>query len=104
MMVGKFGASAAFAIVFVYTAELFPTPLRNSALGLCSTMARIGGIGAPIVAGALGQRMPFVVMGVPALIGGVMACWLPETAGKELPDTLEEAMALRNKGKKDEEA
>lgn len=27
-MIGKFAISATFAIVFVYTAELYPTPLR----------------------------------------------------------------------------
>ena len=43
-MVGKFGASAVFAIVFVYTAEMFPTVIRNQAVGTCSLVARIGGI------------------------------------------------------------
>ena len=27
-LLGKFGAAAAFSIVFLYTAELFPTPIR----------------------------------------------------------------------------
>ena len=27
-LVGKFGATGSFAIVFVYTAELFPTEIR----------------------------------------------------------------------------
>ena len=39
-LVGKFGASACFAIVYVYTAELFPTVIRNTAIGACSTIAR----------------------------------------------------------------
>ena len=43
-LIGKFGSSAAFAIVFLFTAELFPTSMRNSAVGLCSTLARLGGI------------------------------------------------------------
>lgn len=46
---GKFGASAAFSIVYLYTAELFPTAIRSTATGLCSMMARIGGIAAPQV-------------------------------------------------------
>ena len=46
---GKFGASGAFAIVYLYTAELFPTAIRSTATGLCSMMARIGGIAAPQV-------------------------------------------------------
>ena len=43
-LLGKFGASATFGMIYVYTAELFPTPLRNSTIGTCSMVARIAGI------------------------------------------------------------
>jgi hypothetical protein len=46
---GKFGAASAFSIVYLYTAELYPTVVRSTAVGLCSMMARIGGISAPQV-------------------------------------------------------
>ena len=46
---GKFGAAASFSIVYLYTAELYPTVVRSTAVGLCSMMARIGGIAAPQV-------------------------------------------------------
>jgi MFS family permease len=46
---GKFGASASFSIVYLYTAELYPTVVRSTAVGMCSMMARIGGIAAPQV-------------------------------------------------------
>ncbi|GFO09417.1 organic cation transporter protein, partial [Plakobranchus ocellatus] len=49
-LVGKFGASAAFAVIYIYSAELFPTVMRNSGMGLCSLSARIGGILAPYIA------------------------------------------------------
>ena len=39
-LVGKFGASASFFVVYLYTAELFPTPVRNQAVGCCSLVAR----------------------------------------------------------------
>ena len=48
-LIGKFMASACFAIVYVYTAELFPTMIRNTAIGSCSTVARVGGICALLV-------------------------------------------------------
>ena len=41
-MIGKFGASASFAIVFVYTAEMFPTEIRSTAVGASSLCGRIG--------------------------------------------------------------
>ena len=48
-LIGKFGASASFAIVYLYTAELYPTQIRSTAVGMCSMMARIGGFAAPQV-------------------------------------------------------
>merc|ERR1719431_2052816 len=45
----KMGASAAFNVTFMYTAQLYPTTIRNSAVGICSTVARFGAIMAPWV-------------------------------------------------------
>jgi len=43
-LVGKFGASAGFSIVYLYSAELYPTILRSTSLGACSLVARFGSI------------------------------------------------------------
>jgi len=97
-LIGKFGSSAAFAIVFLFTAELFPTSMRNSAVGLCSTLARLGGILAPSVA-SLGidqPEIPFLIFGIATLIGGISAYLLPETKGKKLPDSIQEALNMED--------
>ena len=49
-MVGKCAISASFAIIYVFSAELFPTVVRNVAMGLCAMFARFGGIVAPVIA------------------------------------------------------
>ena len=41
-------------MIYVYSAELFPTVMRNSGMGLCSLCARIGGILAPYIADLVG--------------------------------------------------
>nr|XP_021156918.1 solute carrier family 22 member 6-A [Columba livia] len=48
-VIGKGCLSASFNCVFLYTTELYPTPIRQTGLGFGSTMARVGGIVAPLV-------------------------------------------------------
>jgi hypothetical protein len=49
-MIGKFGISASFSIIYVYSAEVFPTVVRNVGVGSGSMHARIGGLVAPQIA------------------------------------------------------
>lgn len=46
-ILGKCAISGSFALIYVYSVEIFPTVLRISGLGLCSVFARIGGMTAP---------------------------------------------------------
>ena len=48
-MVGKFAIAGSFALVYLYTAELFPTQVRNIGAGVSTIGARLGGIFSPIV-------------------------------------------------------
>ncbi|CAG0878579.1 unnamed protein product [Darwinula stevensoni] len=94
-MVGKFGISSSFAIVYVFTAELMPTPVRTVGLGACSTFARLGSILAPYIL-LLGEAMshvwlPICVFGISSLISGLLLLLLPETAKRRLPETIHEA-------------
>ena len=41
-VLGKFFISAVLATLYSFTVELFPTPIRNSMIGFCSTSGRIG--------------------------------------------------------------
>ena len=73
----------------MYTAELYPTELRGSAVGLASTFGRLGGIIAPLLAGIEGL-LPYVIMGGSALAGGLLAIFLPETLGTTLPINMDD--------------
>lgn len=48
-LMGKLGITAAFGIVYVYTAEMLPTILRSGGVGTASTCARFGALLAPFV-------------------------------------------------------
>lgn len=61
--VGKFFNSSAFAVAYIYSAELVPTGVRNIAVGTSSMCARIGSALAPFVVDLLvsphiGQKWP----------------------------------------------
>ena len=49
-LIGKVGASSGFHLAYQYSAEIFPTVVRNAGIGSSSCMARVGGIIAPFVA------------------------------------------------------
>ncbi|KAM9846438.1 LOW QUALITY PROTEIN: uncharacterized protein ACBR49_009739 [Aulostomus maculatus] len=91
-MTGKFGFTMAFSIVYIYTAELYPTVLRNVGMGMCSSAARIGSITAPYVIylGTYNKALPYILMGSLTAASSVVNIFLPETLNKELPETVEQ--------------
>ncbi|GIX84847.1 organic cation transporter protein [Caerostris darwini] len=93
-MVGKFCVTGTFAVLYVYTTEIFPTSVRNATLGSCSMCARVGSILAPFVR-ELGKMthaaVPNVLYTLLALTSSLMTLMLPETRGLDLPDTLQQA-------------
>ncbi|KAJ8300620.1 hypothetical protein KUTeg_022139 [Tegillarca granosa] len=105
-LIGKFGASAAFGLVYVLSAEIFPTVVRNSALGACSCVARIGGMLAPYIAklglfvgGKFGKALPLCIFGVFSISAGLVSLFLPETLNRKLPDTLEDCINVGRRKK-----
>ena len=49
-MLGKAFISMSFGIIYVFSAELFPTVCRNAAVSAGSFWARVGGVMAPQIA------------------------------------------------------
>lgn len=49
VFLGKFCIAGAFAIIYNYTVERFPTVVRNTAIGLGSMFARLAGSFTPFV-------------------------------------------------------
>uniref|UniRef100_A0A3Q1HL12 Major facilitator superfamily (MFS) profile domain-containing protein n=1 Tax=Anabas testudineus TaxID=64144 RepID=A0A3Q1HL12_ANATE len=92
-MLGKFGITASFAVIYVYTAEIFPTVLRQTGIGMSSMFARMGGVLAPIINMLHNHSpaTPLIIFGTSPLLGAVLALALPETADRPLPDTVEDA-------------
>jgi OCT family organic cation transporter-like MFS transporter 4/5 len=92
-MIGKFLISMTFAIAYLYTAELFPTIVRNVAVGTASTFARIGSMSAPYIVDLLGAShaaIPVIIFGICSVVAGLLSLMLPETLNKKMPETVAE--------------
>ncbi|VDI31068.1 MFS transporter, OCT family, solute carrier family 22 (organic cation transporter), member 4/5 [Mytilus galloprovincialis] len=96
-IIGKLGASGAFCVIYVFSAELYPTVVRNAGMGASSCIARIGGMLAPYVAksgelvdGKFGKALPLVIFGAASVFAGLMCLLLPETLNRRLPETIED--------------
>ncbi|KAH7672164.1 Major facilitator sugar transporter-like protein [Dioscorea alata] len=86
-VIGVFSMTSAFDLLFVYASELFPTVVRNAALGCVTQAGQTGAVVAPFVV-VMGGRLPFVVFAVCGVVGGVLAFLLPETLNQPLYDTM----------------
>ncbi|XP_053573165.1 organic cation/carnitine transporter 2 [Bombina bombina] len=97
VMLGKFGITSAFSMVYVYTAELYPTVVRNMGVGASSMASRLGSILSPyfVYLGAYDRYLPFILMGSLTVLVGIFTLFLPESYGMPLPDTIEEMQRVK---------
>uniref|UniRef100_A0A8C6IXG2 Uncharacterized protein n=1 Tax=Melopsittacus undulatus TaxID=13146 RepID=A0A8C6IXG2_MELUD len=80
--------AASFSTSYVYSAELFPTVVRQTGLGLCSMLARLAGIMAPLLLllEQYHRAIPMAVFGSVTVVVGLLCFLLPETRGTDLAD------------------
>ncbi|XP_047463095.1 solute carrier family 22 member 5-like [Mugil cephalus] len=91
-MLGKFAFTTGTALVFAYTAELYPTTLRNTATGTCTTMSRGGSCIAPFLfeLGVYFKYLPYIILGTLSMVSAFATLFLPESFGRPLPQTIQE--------------
>nr|ABZ10517.1 solute carrier family 22 member 4 (predicted) [Callithrix jacchus] len=97
VMLGKFGITSAFSMLYVFTAELYPTLVRNMAVGVTSMASRVGSIIAPyfVYLGAYNRMLPYIVMGSLTVLIGIITLFFPESLGTTLPETLEQMQKVK---------
>jgi len=108
-LTAKLGAAMAFNVTFMFTAQLYPTSIRNSAVGMCSTVARFGGLMAPwigryltnpvVFEDPLPELLPLCLFGGFGVLGGLCALMLPEPLGFPLPNTFDDIEEIKKGGK-----
>ncbi|XP_036279126.1 solute carrier family 22 member 4 isoform X3 [Pipistrellus kuhlii] len=97
VMLGKFGVTSAFSMLYVFTAELYPTLVRNMAVGVTSMASRVGSIIAPyfVYLGAYNRALPYILMGSLTILIGIITLFFPESFGMALPESLEDMQKVK---------
>ncbi|XP_027080857.1 organic cation/carnitine transporter 3-like [Coffea arabica] len=86
-----FSACTGFNVLMIFTLELFPTSVRNSALSMVRQAVVFGGLFSPLlVAAGRNGLLSYGVFGVTIAVSGLFVGCLPETRGAALCDTLDE--------------
>ncbi|KAI6194134.1 Organic cation transporter-like protein [Aphelenchoides besseyi] len=103
MLLGKIFIQAAFNILYIYTSELYPTVIRNSAVGFNSMIGRIGsGVSSyvAILSDVTLAIVPMIIFSTFSLIAGFLVYFLDETRDVPLPDTLLDAVLFTENDRK----
>ena len=50
VMLGKMSITYSYALIYLYTPEVYPTVIRGIGLGAGAMMSRVGGVVAPLIA------------------------------------------------------
>ncbi|XP_030027839.2 organic cation transporter protein isoform X4 [Manduca sexta] len=92
VMVGKLFISGSYSIIYKYSAELFPTVVRSSGVGLGSMCASVSGALTPLInlLDTLNPKIPTIIFGFLALLSGFSTLFLPETVGRSLPQSMDD--------------
>ncbi|BBH01408.1 organic cation/carnitine transporter 3 [Prunus dulcis] len=88
-LVSFFSACSALNVLLIFTIELFPTCVRNSAVSMVRQAVVLGGVFSPMLAAAGRINGGFLSYGVFGVFGLFVVC-LQETRGRGICDTMDE--------------
>ncbi|KAL8602221.1 hypothetical protein ACOMHN_022734 [Nucella lapillus] len=90
--IGALGATSVFYCIFFFTSELFPTNMRNQALGAASLAGRFGGMLGPFMTdlAEISVWAPGALAGTLCVLSAILLRFLPETKSRELPHTIDD--------------
>ncbi|XP_069328130.1 solute carrier family 22 member 14 [Eulemur rufifrons] len=101
IMLGQFSLAATATVFFLHTAELFPTVLRSTGLGLVTLSSVAGAMLSLTIIRHGPSILPFFLCLVSVIMALGFSSLLPESRNQPLCDSLEHFPHLRNMSKED---
>ena len=92
IFLSTFGFAAIFNVVFIYTPELFPTPIRGTICGFSYLISRLGAMIVSPITEAFGPSHANLIFVLFGYAMGTACFYLEETLGKEMQDEIPEAL------------
>uniref|UniRef100_A0A8D2ZYP6 Major facilitator superfamily (MFS) profile domain-containing protein n=1 Tax=Scophthalmus maximus TaxID=52904 RepID=A0A8D2ZYP6_SCOMX len=91
-ILGKYAFTCGISMMFAYSAELYPTFLRNTATGTVGTISRVGTCITPFLLklNKYMKYLPHITLGTMAVVSAFATLFLPESFGRPLPETTEQ--------------
>ncbi|KAG7301083.1 hypothetical protein JYU34_015479 [Plutella xylostella] len=102
-IIGEVGAFTAIMQMYMFSSELFPTVIRNSALGFASMLARCGAIISPFVVNVGVEWISVLVFSCMGVLAAVLCCFLPDTKDLVLANSIQEVEGCGNGMKVDDD-
>ncbi|XP_035030964.2 solute carrier family 22 member 5 [Hippoglossus stenolepis] len=98
VLLGKYGILAGNGLIYVYSGEMSPTVIRNTAMSSCAMFSRLGSAVSPYLLqlAVFYEFLPWIVVGGLSLLSVLLCVFLPETFRQPLPDTIQQ-MAVKQR-------
>ena len=84
------GIASSFNVLFIYTPELYPTPIRGIICGYTYLLSRFGAMVVSPTTTSLGAYTTNILFSCSSIAAGIIISKMPETLGKELQNEIPE--------------
>ena len=84
------GIASCLNVLFIYTPELYPTPIRGTICGYTFVVSRLGAMVVSPITTNFGIFNTNILFAVFSISSGIIISKMPETLGKELPNEIPE--------------
>ncbi|KAI8789878.1 organic cation/carnitine transporter 2-like [Biomphalaria glabrata] len=103
VIISKFAITGVYTTIYLYAAEMFPTSVRNQAMGLSSFFENLGSLTAPFIIFSAKSipELPMILFGAVSIVGAILVMIMPETHRRPLPVFIEDLESLDKRNTKE---